>query len=65
MLDSRCSQIICRRDFRNDISQGQTENGKTATLTVLLHKIDQAEVESTVVNAARNNIETSGIAIYI
>ena len=45
--------------------RGQTENGKTATLTVLLHKIDQAEVESTVVNAARNNIETSGIAIYI
>ena len=41
----------------------QTKTDRTGTLTVLLHEIDQAEVGSTAVMAARNNIETSGIAI--
>ena len=44
-------------------SRGQTETDRTGTLTVLLHEIDQAEVGSTAVTAARHNIETSGIAI--
>ena len=44
-------------------SRGQTETDRTGTLTVLLHEIDQAEVGSIAVTAARHNIETSGIAI--
>ena len=44
-------------------SRSQTETDRKGTLTVLLHEIDQAEVGSTAVTAARHNIETRGIAI--
>lgn len=42
--------------------RGQTDTtSRTRTLTVLLHEIDQAEVGSTALMAARSNIKTSGV----